>query len=58
MEIMWISNNIDILCIWCNIKEKSPTVALDGLVFHALDLSTFGFCKCTFYVKRIHSIIV
>ena len=42
MEIMWISNNIDILCIWCNIKEKSPIVALDGLVFHALDLSTFG----------------
>jgi hypothetical protein len=39
---MWISNNIDILCIWCNIKEKSPTVSLDGLVFHALDLSVFG----------------
>jgi hypothetical protein len=40
---MWISNNIDILCIWCNIiKEKSPTVSLYGLVFHALDLSAFG----------------
>ncbi len=42
---MWISNNIDILCIWCiwcNIKEKFPTVSLDGLVFHALDLSVFG----------------
>ena len=39
---MWISNNIDIFCIWCNIKEKSPTVSLDGLVFHALDVSVFG----------------
>jgi hypothetical protein len=39
---MRISNNIDILCIWCNIKKKSPTVSLDGLVFHALDLSVFG----------------
>jgi hypothetical protein len=39
---MWISNNIDILCIWCNIKDKSLTVSLDGLVFHALDLSVFG----------------
>ena len=39
MEIIWISNNIDILC---NIKEKSPTVSFDGLVFHALDLSAFG----------------
>ena len=41
---MWISNNIDILCIWCNIKEKKkfPTVSLDGLVFHALDLSALG----------------
>jgi hypothetical protein len=42
VEIIWISNNIDILYIWCNIKEKSLTVSLDGLVFHALDLSTFG----------------
>ena len=39
---MWISNNIDLLCILCNIKEKSPTVSFDGLVFHALDLSAFG----------------
>ena len=38
---MWISNNIDILCIWCKIKDKSLTVSLDGLVFHALDLSVF-----------------
>jgi hypothetical protein len=42
VDIMWIFNNIDILCIWCNIKEKSPTVSLDGLVFHALHLSAFG----------------
>ena len=42
VEIMWTSNNIDILCKLCNIKEKSPTVSLDGLVFHALDLNAFG----------------
>jgi hypothetical protein len=39
---MWISNNINILCIWCNIKEKSLTVYFDGLVFHALDLNALG----------------